>query len=179
MLCKPGAQEQAGAVAQPTERFRKITDHDVIPAPSGAGALLLHAEEGPDCLVVLTVFRPADQARLAAIVTFRRCQQSIFGYPNDEAYWHDPRGTAGDSPGYGFFEVVNSAWPGQLIAYNRHAFPGRTSPHWPDMHHYFIGCHDASGQFLAAGMTVELTDGSYHDAVQEAMRRAAGPTGHR
>jgi hypothetical protein len=29
---------------QARERFREITDHGVIPAPSGAGALLLHAE---------------------------------------------------------------------------------------------------------------------------------------
>jgi hypothetical protein len=34
-----------------SERFRKITGHGVIPAPSGAGALL-HAEDGLDCLLV-------------------------------------------------------------------------------------------------------------------------------
>jgi hypothetical protein len=76
---------------QARERFRQITDHGVIPAPSGAGALLLHAEEGLDALVVLGVFRPADKAQLTAIVTFEQCMQSVFGYPNDEAYRHDPR----------------------------------------------------------------------------------------
>jgi hypothetical protein len=86
---------------QAPERFRQLTDHGVIPSPSGAGALLMHAEEGLDCLVVLGVFRPADKARLTAIVTFEGCMQSVFGYPNDEAYWHDPRGAAGDEPGYG------------------------------------------------------------------------------
>lgn len=115
---------------QARERFREITDHGVIPAPSGAGALLLHAEEGLDCLLVLGVFRPADKAQLTAIVTFEQCMQSVFGYPNDEAYWHDPRGPAGDPPGYGFFEVLDSTWPGRLITYNRHAFPDRTPSHY-------------------------------------------------
>jgi hypothetical protein len=42
-------------MAQASERFRKITDYGVIPSPSGADALVLHAEEGRDCLVVLIV----------------------------------------------------------------------------------------------------------------------------
>jgi hypothetical protein len=160
---------------QPPERFRQFTDYGVIPAPSGAGALLLHAEEGRDCLVVLGVFRSADKAELTAIVTFERCMQSIFGYPNDEAYWHDPRGAAGDTPGYGFFEVVGSTWPERLIAYNRHAFPDRTPSHYAALRHYFIGCHDASGEFLAQAMKIELTSISYREAAHEAIKRAAGP----
>jgi hypothetical protein len=161
-------------VTQPPERFRKITDHGVIPAPSGAGALMLHAEDG-DCLVVLGVFRPTDKADLVAIVTFERCLQSVFGYPNDEAYRHDPRGPAGDRPGYGFFEILGSTWPGRLIAYNRHAFPDRTPPHYAAKRHYFIGCHDASGEFLADGIRIELTDGSYQQAAHEAIQRIIGP----
>jgi hypothetical protein len=80
-------------MAQAPEHFRRITDHDLIPSPSSAGAMLLHSEDG-DCLVILRVFRPADKAELMAIVTFDGCMQSVFGYPNDEAYWHDPRGAA-------------------------------------------------------------------------------------
>jgi len=88
-----------------SERFRKITEHGVITAPSGAGAVAIHAEEGRDCRVVLLVVRLADKAHKVAIVTLERCQQSVFGYPNDEAYWHDPREAGGDTPGYGFYEV--------------------------------------------------------------------------
>lgn len=161
--------------AQRRERFREITDHGLIPAPSGAGALLLHAEEGLDCLVVLGVFRPADKTRLTAIVTFERCMQSVFGYPNDEAYGHDPRGAAGDRPGYGFFEVEHSAWPGRLTAYNRHAFPDRTPAHYASLRHFFIGSHDASGEFLARSMKIELTSSNYGEAAREALQRAAGP----
>jgi hypothetical protein len=162
-------------MGQAPERLREITDYGVIPAPSGAGALLLHAEEGLDCLVVLGVFRPADKAQLTAIVTFEHCMQSVFGYPNDEAYWHDPRGAAGDRPGYGFFEVLDSAWPGRLIAYNRHAFPDRTPSHYAAMRHFFIGCHDASGEFLAKDMRIELTSQGYEHAARDALQRAAGP----
>jgi hypothetical protein len=69
-------------------------------------------------------------------LTFEGCLQSAFGYPNDEATWGDPRGAAGDEPGYGFFEILDSTWPGRLIAYNRHAFPDRTPSHWSTLRHY-------------------------------------------
>jgi hypothetical protein len=57
-------------MTQLPERFHEITDHGVVSAPSGAGALLLHAEEGRDCFLVLGVFRPADKTNLVAILTF-------------------------------------------------------------------------------------------------------------
>lgn len=150
------------------ERFRSITADGFMPAPSGAGAVVIHAEEDRDCRVVLGVFRPADQSRKMAIVTLGWCMQSVFGYPNDEAYWHDPRGSAGERPGYGFYEVLSSTWPARLIAYNRHAFPDRTPDHYARMRHFFIGCHDASGEFLADDLTVEVTGLSYQDALREA-----------
>ena len=162
-------------MTQLPERFHEITHHGVIPTPSGAGALLLHAAEGRDCFLVLSVFRPADKANLVAIVTFESCMQSIFGYPNDEAYSHDPRGESGDRPGYGFFEVLDSTWPGRLIAYNEHAFPNRTPPHYATLRHYFIGCEDASGEFLADAMKIEVTTASYDDAAHDAMRRLLSP----
>jgi hypothetical protein len=156
------------------ERFREITEHGVIPRPSGAGAVVIHAEEGRDCRVVLGVMRRADKADLIAIVTLRSCMQSVFGYPNDEAYRHDPRGVAGDRPGYGFYEVLSSAWPARLVAYNRHAFPDRTPAHYSGMRHFFVGCHDTSGEFLAEDLTVEVTDLSYEVALREAVDRTIG-----
>src|SRR5260370_17422019 len=98
-------------MADDRERFSELTSYGAIPAPSGAAAVVIHAEEGRDCRVVLGVFRPADKAHKIAIVTLARCMQSVFGYPNDEAYWHDPRGDAGDRPGYGFYEVRSSTCP--------------------------------------------------------------------
>jgi len=157
------------------ERFRKLTELGLITAPSGAGAVVIHAEEGFDCRVVLVVVRPADKARKVAIVTLVACMQSVFGYPNDEAYWRDPRGARGEAPGYGFYEVLSSEWPERLIAYNRHAFPDRTPSHYSTLRHFFIGCHDASGEFLAQDLRVEVTEGSFRDALTEAVRRTVGP----
>ena len=57
----------------------------------------------------------------------------------------------------------------------RHAFPDRTPPHYAALRHYFIGCHDASGEFLARDMKIEVTTGSYGEAAREALQRAAGP----
>jgi hypothetical protein len=124
-------------MADDRERFRELTNYGVIPAPAGAGAVVIHAEEEGDCRVVLNVFRPADKAHKIAIVTLSRCLQSVFGYPNDEAYRHDPRGEAGDQPGYGFYEVLSSTWPQRLIAYNRHAFPDSTPGHYSGYRHFF------------------------------------------
>jgi len=153
------------------ERFKAITKYGVIPAPSGPGAVVIHADEGRDCHVVLGVFRPSDKARKIAITTLARCTQSVFGYPNDEAYWHDPRGGDGDRPGYGFYEVLCSSWPRRLAAYNRHAFPDSTAAHYAGYRHFIIGCHDASGEFLAEDLTVEITDDDYEAALEEALRR--------
>jgi hypothetical protein len=162
-------------MSQLPERFQKITDPDVIPRPSGAGALLLHPEEGRDAFLVLGAFRPADKTDVVAIVTFELCMQSVFGYPNDEAYGADPRNASGDRAGYGFFEVLDSTWPARLTAYNELAFPGRTPPHYATQRHYFIGCHDSSGEFLATSMKIELTTASYDDAVHEALERIMSP----
>lgn len=62
-----------------------------------------------------------------------------------------------------------------MIAYNRHAFPDGTPSHYAALRHYFVGSHDASGEFLAQAMKIELTGGSYGEAAREAIRRTAGP----
>lgn len=96
--------------------------------------LLLHSEEGLDCLVVFGVFRPADEARLTAIVTFERYMQSVFGYPNDEAYWHDPPARQPTGRTTASSRSSNRA---ALL----HRLPRRL------------------GEFLAEGMRIELTSG--------------------
>lgn len=167
------------------EQFQEITEYGVIPAPSGAGALLLHPEEGDCCLILRVHRRTASTARSGperlpapqrdrekwALVTFETCLQSVFGYPNDEARRGDPR-TGGDRPGYGFYEVTGSSWPARLTAYNQHAFPDRTPAHYARMKHYFIGCHDASGEFLALRMKVEVRDTTFSDMLNRATDRA-------
>lgn len=144
-----------------TERFTQL-DLAAIPSPSGAGALVLHSEEAADCLVVLMVSRLSDHARKAAIATFEHCRQSVFGYPNDEALWAVPE------LGYGFYEAAESTWPAQIAEFNRRRFPDTPDS---DARHFFMGCHDASGQFLAQDLRIEIFDQDFHEVLAEALRR--------
>ena len=140
-------------------------DLGVIPSPSGPCALVLHGEENSDCLVVMHVHRPADPAaELAAVVTFHSCEQSTFGYPNDEAYW------AVEGAGYGFYEVPDSDWDLRLREFNLQRFP-HPHPSAYRLRHYFMGCHDASGQFLAVGLTIEVVPEGYTAALRRALRQ--------
>lgn len=149
------------------ESFRKITSFGVIPSPAGAGAVLLQSEEGYNCHLVLLVSREADHSDAVAIVTVIGCRQSVFGYPNDEAWGYDHQGNALEI-GYGFYEVLDSDWVERLAAYNRRAFP-EVPLNWG--RHFFIGCHDGSAQFLAQDLRLEIFDGSYGEAIAEAVRR--------
>jgi hypothetical protein len=162
-------------VGEQTERFREITDFGVIPSPSGAGTLVLQGEDEPDCLLVMEVFSESDRSNQTAIVTVRGCQQAIWGYPNDEAYARDPRGRAGDEPSYGFFEVLASAWPQRIAEYNRHAFPSTSLESHLELRHFFIGCHDASGEFLADGLHIELPGTDFRTTAQRALDRFLEP----
>lgn len=145
-----------------TGRLREL-DQGVIPSPAGAGALVLHGEEEADCVVVFMAFNPRNRTSTAALATFRGCSQSIFGYPNDEAYWGVP------DAGYGFYEVLDSDWSDRLTEFNRLRFPDTPPNH--ERRHYFMGCHDASGQFLAHGLSVDAVSGGFDAALNEALRR--------
>jgi hypothetical protein len=146
-----------------TGPLRKL-DLGIIPAPSGAGALVLHGEEVADCLVVFMAWSPADRTTTAALATFKACMQSIFGYPNDEAYGGVPDAS------YGFYEVLDSDWSDRLTEFNRLQFPDTPSP-TAESRHYFMGCHDASGQFLARDLSVETFSEGFNSALSEALRR--------
>lgn len=145
----------------------QIVDLDlgVRPSPAGSGELLLHPD-GADAVLVLLVNQQDGGPPDPAIVTFVGCHQSIFGYPNDEAQWGDPRIRG---QGYGFFEVRDSPWPERLDRYNRLAFP--TSAAGQPARHFGVACHESLGEFLAEDVRVQLWPGSFGDAVGEALRR--------
>src|SRR5690242_2998514 len=132
-------------------------DLGIVPAPSGAAALVLHAENESNCLVVFMAWDVANGTHPGAIATFSECKQSIFGYPNDEAY------SGALDAAYGFFEVLESDWNTQLNEFNRLQFPD--SPPSAELRHYFMGCHDASGQFLARDISVQVFDEGYAAAL--------------
>lgn len=149
------------------ESLREITTFGVIPDPAGAGAVLLQSEEGYNCHLVLRVDRTTDHTDAIAIVTVIGCRQSACGYPNDEAWGYDRQGNVLEVS-YGFYEVLDSDWADRLAAYNRRAFP--TVPmEWG--RHFFIASHDGSAQFLAQDLRLEIFDGTFDEAIAEAVRR--------
>jgi hypothetical protein len=140
-------------------------DLGLRPSPAGSSELLLHTD-GPDAILVLLANHQDHTRAGPAIVTIVDCQQSVFGYPNDEARWGDRRLRG---HGYGFFEVRDSPWPRRLQSYHRQAFPTRTVPR--QLRHFGVACHESLGEFLAADILVELWPDPFEDAVHEALRR--------
>ncbi|GAB3943798.1 hypothetical protein GCM10027614_32980 [Micromonospora vulcania] len=136
------------------------------PSPAGSGEMLLHTD-GPDAILALLVVDRQFQPVGPAIVTFVRCSQSVFGYPNDEAAMGDPRL---QDRGYGFYEVRDSPWTQRLRAYNRQAFPKETwSP--SGTRHFLVSCHESTAQFLADEIRIEPRPGPFAAAVREACER--------
>lgn len=136
------------------------------PSPSGSGEILFHGEDSDALMVLLVVDRQYERVG-PAIVTFRRCSQSVFGYPNDEAARGDPRLRG---HGYGFLEIRDSSWANRLQTYNRQAFPdGHWSP--AGKRHFVVTCHETTAQFLADDIRIEPRPGLFAAAAQEACRR--------
>lgn len=92
-----------------------------------------------------------------AVVEFRLCSVTKFGYPNDEAWSGIPR-TRGKS--YGIFEVLNSGWKEEIDRLNRYSFPnpkgeGRRG------RHFLILFHDSSFECIAEDLKLEMFNGPY------------------
>jgi hypothetical protein len=155
------------------------------PSPSGGGMVVVQHEEVHHCLVVVSVSarRPgyASLREAVAVAHFSSPAQTVFGYPNEEAYWRDPRGIE-----HGFYEVLDSPWAANLRRYDRatHARwrssgdPGAEQPaEWPSgaLRHFFIGSKDASFQALAADIDVTVDETRPFDEIaSEAFARIRG-----
>jgi hypothetical protein len=145
----------------------------ITPAPSGSGEIVLQGEDG-ECLLVLRVTHNDGHSSSSAVVTFHRCLQTVFGYPNDEARAGDERQR---DNGYGFYEITNSPWVGRLQSYNRKAFPpasGHTSgEEWPfgTLRHFVVRTHENTREFLAADMTIDVEHGSFATAAAKALAK--------
>jgi hypothetical protein len=149
------------------ERSQSLEGFDIVPSPLSAAATLPHTEDGRNAHLVLRVMPPSGGELSTAIVTAVVCHQSVFGYPNDEAWQRDPRSDDGGAS-YGFYEVIDSTWPDRLTAYNRRNFP-----HFPTDwgRHFVVTCHDASAQFLAHDLTIEIRDEGFDAALSDTVQR--------
>lgn len=111
-----------------------------------------------------------------ALITIVGMSQSVFGYPNEEAFWYDSRGDLGK----GFYELRGSTWLHNVTAYNtrtresRH-LDQRLDGKYVGALHFFVASKDVSAQFLAQGLRVEVFQDRPFKAVRdEAIRRLDG-----
>jgi hypothetical protein len=125
------------------------------PAPSGGVMHFWHREEGRRSYLTIWGYPSGltmSENPICALVTGVGCVQSVFGYPNDDAFERDRRG---DGLGHGFFEIEGSSWLTNLHEYNRKTI-GSDIPIYGDVpRHYFIGSKDGSCQMLCRELLVE------------------------
>lgn len=102
--------------------------------------------------------------------------QSVFGYPDEEAFWFDDRGDLGK----GFYELRNSTRLENVTAYNARRAGSRhrdlpLGGKYVGARHFFVASKDVSAQFLARGLRVEVFSGRPFRAMRgEALRRLDG-----
>ena len=87
-----------------------------------------------------------------------------FGYPNEEAFGGYP-GLGVGFDGIGFYEVANSCWAAEIVAFNRHRFPD--TPDDLGLRHFVIACKENTLECLATGFSVRRVDGPLPEAVAD------------
>jgi hypothetical protein len=152
-------------------------DLGFTPTPTGGGLSLLQEEEVHDGLLLVYVTATGAEApnrtETTALVTIVGMSQSVFGYPDEEAFWFDSRGELGK----GFYELRGSTWLENVMAYNtRTTETGhpdqRLGGNYIGARHFFVASKDVSAQFLAQGLRVEVFPDRPLKAVRdEAIRR--------
>lgn len=155
-------------------------DYEFTFSPSGGGLFHVQQEEAHRCYVVGVGYSPRGgfSSPAVALITLWGIVQTIFGYPGEDAYWKDPRGSVGS-----ICEIVGSNWKDTLKEYNRRVFgpprPGQMDPDQfleppslPPLRHFFLGSKDVSAQFLARDLLVEVySDIAFDEVVQDSLRR--------
>ncbi|HET9059355.1 MAG TPA: hypothetical protein VFN61_05495 [Acidimicrobiales bacterium] len=149
---------------------------EIRPELSGSGELFVQSELGPPAVVFLAGARWGDDdGHRAAIgwvlMTFTVASpmarwgvtQAKFGYPNEEAFKKNPPLAAGFA-GIGLYEMMNSPWPGEIVAFNMHNFPD--TPGDPGLRHFMLVCKENTLEVVCAGFQLELVEGTLEDAVR-------------
>jgi len=134
---------------------------------------LFQQEEVHECFVVIGGYSPNVESptRVEAIGLVRAggFVQTVFGYPNEQAYWKDPRGEFD----HGIFEIRDSRWFSNIDDYNARTFGGPWFGAFPrpELHHYFIGGKDASCQILAKELELQVITDKAFGSVCDDVRR--------
>jgi hypothetical protein len=104
-----------------------------------------------------------------AVVAFKRCIVSCFGYPNDEARDGIP---LYKDMSYGICEVRNSTWIKEVVRMNRYRFPNTTDAYVAK--HFLFAFHDGTFECLADDFTLEVVNEPYPVIFERIRRRAFG-----
>jgi hypothetical protein len=158
-------------MSAPTDQIVEL-DLGIRPEAAVSGAVLVHTERSTFLTfnAKRTTDRVGPQGRPCledagtAVVEFKRCLLTRFGYPNDEARWAIPRfkGVA-----YGIYEVRNSSWIKEVVQMNRHAFPNTKDDYISK--HYLFAFHDDTFECLADDLSLEMVNEPY-EAVFDRIR---------
>lgn len=141
--------------------MERIVELDIGCTPEAAvsGAVLFQTETST--FLTFNAMREANNGKVVragtAVVEFKHCTITQFGYPNDEAWAGIPR-TQGLV--YGFYEVLNSEWKTKLTSLNRFAFPNTVES---EDRHFLVLFHDSSFECIADDFTVETTYEKDHE----------------
>ena len=146
-----------------------------VPDPAVSGALLFQTEES--CFLTFNALKPVGSGSFEpvgiALIEFKGCIITQFGYPNDEAYQGHPLFAKIQSLGKeatSIHEVHHSRWLRQLVEQNRKSFPEGTP--WEDSRHFIIEFHDSSFECLAESFHTELIEGPYESILIYLAKRA-------
>lgn len=152
-------------------------DLGVLPEAAVSGAVCLQTEVGT--FLTFNAMRPTDrispygmpfvEGAGTAVVEFKRCLVSRFGYPNDEARWGIPQ-YKGVS--YGIYEVKDSTWIKEVVRMNRHRFPETTDQFV--CRHFLFAFHDDTFECLADDLTLVVLNEPYHAIFERIRLRALG-----
>ena len=141
------------------------------PEAAVSGAVLV-ASEFSTFLTFNAVKTSADGAGLEdlghAVVEFKACHITKFGYPNDEARWGIPRY---QTTSYGIYKVKNSEWIPEIVRLNRYRFPD--TPDDTTTRHFLFAFHDTTFECLAEDMQFELTKEPYEQVFARISARLA------
>ena len=132
---------------QPLGEIISTIDIGFRPEAAVSGAILLQDE---DRTFLVFNISPADRGRDGwnprAILTFKRCIITKFGYPNDEANMR--------VSGYAVSEVFGSEWIAEIRANNRISFPDHDMG---PLRHLIFSFHDSTLECITEGYTLETS----------------------
>jgi hypothetical protein len=150
-------------------------DLGVRPEAAVSGAVCLQTEAGT--FLTFNAMRPTDRMSPygwlymedagTAVVEFKHCSVSRFGYPNDEARWGIPQ-YKGVS--YGIYEVRNSTWIKEVVRLNQYSFPDTNDDFL--CRHFLFTFHDNTFECLAEDLSLEIVNEPYEVIFERIRRRA-------